>query len=290
MHNLEKHFGKADLPLLVEDKPFANRNADIFQMDVRKVRNKERFRLYEGHESNQVLVQGVDKGLRQLVLYVREPRRAFEVEHRIGGGSHFGVQKEAAIEAIKARGNRVLRTDNRRFVVEEQFTTDSKRHYLCGHDESHLFIALLPRAVSTVSQAHDVLMAPQAQGKDAKRQGEWFFIELTSTQMKVVEHMEGEGKVVRNMSLRNALHAGGFFGRPQKDVRKMMRAHQHVAEEVITVPPELKHGDYMVYARGKIRHVDHKTINLPTWHRVALNRETVHRDPSARPLGIAWID
>jgi hypothetical protein len=31
--------------------------------------------------------------------------------------------------------------------------------------------------------------------------------------------------------------------------------------------------DAAVYARGKVRHPDHKTIHLDGWHRVHLNRE-----------------
>ena len=31
----------------------------------------------------------------------------------------------------------------------------------------------------------------------------------------------------------------------------------------------------LVYVRGKVRHADHKTIDLPFWHRVAMNAEPV---------------
>jgi hypothetical protein len=44
-----------------------------------------------------------------------------------------------------------------------------------------------------------------------------------------------------------------------------------------------------VYARGKVRHPDHKTIVLPFWHRVAMATE---RGTAAggRPATVAFLD
>jgi hypothetical protein len=42
-----------------------------------------------------------------------------------------------------------------------------------------------------------------------------------------------------------------------------------------------------VYARGAIRHADHKTIHLHHWRRVLRNLEV---DQGRSPLGGTWID
>lgn len=41
--------------------------------------------------------------------------------------------------------------------------------------------------------------------------------------------------------------------------------------------------DPEVYAKGKVRHSDHKTILLPFWHRVVVNEET-------RSRNVAFLD
>ncbi len=44
--------------------------------------------------------------------------------------------------------------------------------------------------------------------------------------------------------------------------------------------------DAAVYARGEIRHPDHRTITLPVWHRVLMNTETRSRTMSQ----VAFLD
>ena len=41
-----------------------------------------------------------------------------------------------------------------------------------------------------------------------------------------------------------------------------------------------------VYARGKVRHSDHETIDLPFWHRVLMNTETQSRTMA----NVAFLD
>ena len=43
-------------------------------------------------------------------------------------------------------------------LIEEPARRSTVRHFLCGRDEEHLFIAQLPREVSSVSDAHDALL------------------------------------------------------------------------------------------------------------------------------------
>jgi hypothetical protein len=280
---LTKHFGSANLPLVLMDRPFANRDEDIFQMDIVRRARAEAYRLFPGHLDNEVLVQGTDRKLRQLVLYVREPRRAFEVEHSIGGWR--SGNRENILKNIRGR---VLR-ETSKIIVEEQFTTDSKRHYLCGHDERNLFIAQLPRGVSTVREAHDVLRAPEARDKNAVRQGEWFFIELSDGEKKIVEHAVGQGLALKDMPLGLAFAQRSSFGRRRRDKRKLLAAHAHLAEEVVVIVADGDRRDrsVTVYARGAVRHVDHKTVNLRSWTRVARNNEPTQ---TTGGQGIHWID
>jgi hypothetical protein len=44
--------------------------------------------------------------------------------------------------------------------------------------------------------------------------------------------------------------------------------------------------DAEVYARGEVRHRDHKTIDLVSWHRVYMNRERFARHAQQ----IAFLD
>ena len=281
--NLTKQFNDANLPLELLGRPFANRDENIFQMDIVRRARAEIFRLFPGHETNQVLVQGKEPQIRQLVLYVREPKRFFEVEHRINLAT-----KDRAIKAIKERNGRILRV-TQDLVVEQQSTPDNKRHYLVGHDEAHLFIAQLPAGVSTVRRAHEVLRAPEARGRDARRQGEWFFIDISTDERKIVEHLASQSRVQKDAGIGGNFRNSSFGRRPRK-VRQLLSAHEHVAEELLAVPlGEGRNRSYTIYVRGKVRHVDHKTITLRDWKRVALNNEEAQRT-GTRARGINWID
>ena len=54
--NLTKRFSNANLPLDFQGAPFANRDENIFQMDISRRGRAEIFRLFPGHEDNEVLV------------------------------------------------------------------------------------------------------------------------------------------------------------------------------------------------------------------------------------------
>lgn len=281
--NLTKRFGNATLPLILAGQPFANSDEDIFQMDILNRGRTENFRLYPGHKDNQVHVQGTDKKLRQLVLFVREPKRSFEVVHPVGRWT----KKEVVVESLRRSGATIARIHPTK-VIERRTTPDSKRHYLCGHDESHLFIAQLPVGVSTVRDAHDALRAPDARDKDARRQGEWFFIALTDGEEQIVEHAISQGLLLKDMPIGVAFDQPRTFGRRQRNKRKLLAGHAHLAEEVIVIRHLAKASRSVdVYARGKIRHVDHKTIELRSWTRVARNNEPAQLTGGH---GIHWID
>lgn len=50
------------------------------------------------------------------------------------------------------------------------------KYYLSSMDGFNYFISLLPRAVKAVEEAFASLIPKEAQGKEYKRQGEWFFV------------------------------------------------------------------------------------------------------------------
>lgn len=186
-------FAQAKLPLELSGSPLLGRRAaagqsDIVQLDIarpdRRARH-ERFRLYLGAKDNRVEVEHVDASLKQLVLLIHEPRRRFEVF----------VPKHAH------RPPRYVRKTQLGWFVEE-YTDERKRHFLAGLDESHLFVAQLPRPATTVWRAHLALRGPEVQVAEkgalepTLRQGEWFLVALPPDEAAEVELAAGQGRDV----------------------------------------------------------------------------------------------
>jgi len=157
-------------------------------------------------------------------------------------------------------------------------TSDNKRHLLAGRDERQLFMCRLPRACTTVAEAHRALRAPEAteaRGVMARtiRQGEWFFIPIEKEVEDTIDRDVARGKlwVYRRASI------GSFIPRAGKP---------HRADELVVAPVAASRVMH-VYVRGRVRHVDHKTVRLPFWVRVVRNREVAEQ---ASPFGGGWID
>ena len=263
--HLIDRFGKAGLPLELLAKPLLRRGGsqDVFQLDIarpdKRVRT-ERFRLFAGAQTNRIEVEGVDRHRQQLVLMVHEPRHRFETFV----SKWQWRQKQPPPNTVRA--------DKRGFVVE-QFTSESKRHFLAGMDEQHLFVAQLPRGTSTVQGAHQVLrpesvrVAERGAFEKTVRQGEWFFISLHPRELAEVE-LE-----VTKAPLR--VHRQQGIAQAAKWVRV---GRPHVAEEVLVL------GD-RVYVRGDVRHPDHATLTLRPWRRVIGNTEA-----STPMVGVNFVD
>lgn len=153
--------------------------------------------------------------------------------------------------------------------------------YLCGHDESHWFVAGLDfsRRTATVRGAMESLkpdiVRREQRRKKVKhrrnrrttaaylRQGEWFF--LPRPKMQVAESLvERHARLVRD------------GGQP------------HQVDELYRVP-----GRDETFVRGRVQHVDHQTIQLEVWHRVVQNNESppsrVNQSDQAFQR-IAWYD
>ncbi len=258
---LISQFRRARLDLKVTPAPLINAgNAAIVQLDI--ARQPQQFLLWQGDKHNQLIVQNADRKHQQLVLFVKEPRRAFEVR----------VRKE------QVDGRRVVRRE-RKFVWVEQFTDAAQRHLLCGMDEQHYFIAQLPYGVSTVQEAHQALYNPAAgqaarkAGAKVIRQGEWFFVKASTDELKALLPLIGKQLFIQGKA--TTTDGDGRF----------RRGRPHVVEQLVKlreVTAPLVSGS--VFVRGHVRHPDHQTIELYEWHRVFGNGE------ASQPVGVQWAD
>lgn len=252
----------ARLSLVVEPQPLDKGrrldSVEIVQLDIARARAREEYRLFPGNTTtNRIDVAAVDPARRQLVLVVDEPKRAFTVT----------VPRRAAVSAPEVRV--VSETATSRVV--ELSTSGRLRHFLCGQDEAHLFIAQLPRAAANVDDAHDALapeIPDQYDRRRIQRQGEWFFLPVTADE-------RAELNVVSPREIRS--------GRGLAEVASIRRhGRQHLATEACALPTA------RLYARGRIWHPDHAPLALRGWHRVLLNREPFEALP--RRVGIRWMD
>lgn len=276
-HPLQSRFAQAALPLEVAPAPFARAvNAEaVVQLDIARDRRGERFRVWPGSGRCRVEVEGVDRRLQQLVLMVDEPKQTFEVE--IGRW----VVPDRPI---------VRRDGHRRWVLQE--TAGAKRHFLLGMDEAHLFIAQLPRGVSAVSSARELLKGRDVDRaeRDAPfrtvRQGEWFLVALDAPRLAALDTLaEWRPELVSRR--RGIAQAAGWAraGRPHvADELLVLRAGFHLGLPKHLVPPAVAAGPG-VFVRGKLRHPDHATVELKSWRRALPNAEAF-----SQPSGVLWVD
>lgn len=288
--HLIERFAEAGLKLDIATSPIVGAgNSDIFQLDIpRKFKGNTRiewFRIWPGHETNTIVVQNIDKKLKQLILMVREEEREFtqddtvnEVEAsrlKIGGKFRHGG-RILSISTLPV--SRWSRNKSKQFkVTYTQKTLVGKRHYLCGVDERQLFICQLPRGCATVADAHRSLRRTElttAEGKTRGRtirQGEWFFVNLSQEDL---DNLNAAIKKAPYMiHKKEAIGTGG---------------HPHVADEIVRIGGnKLIHGypvhEHEVYVRGSVTHVDHAPVRFAVWRRVIRNNEV--GSPGANPDG-----
>jgi hypothetical protein len=172
-----------------------------------------------------------------------------------------------------------------------------KSKFLCGHDERHWFVAAVPeaaRGVTGVATAKAALQ-PEAvrdvvERKRPKdpfrrrnpayvRQGEWFFIPAEDVDPP-------ERLVLRNEPLtrgNGTPHLMQFAYRRGGETVYVNRRHPTGISEwrySQLSREERRNGgwsrlvrDAEVYAKGSIRHPDHATLHLGSWHQVLMNTE-----------------
>ena len=194
--------------------------------------------------------------------------------------------------------------------------TQGLDRFLCGHDERDWFVAAVPGGASSVRQAMDNLQPPAVRAALVRnhiagdkrhgrknlafrRQGEWFFLPAPAV---VVE----ERLTLHNEPLRRSLW-NNPFGKPHF-VEHLFRTggesvhvcnrhpdglDDHTYRKLLLTNPQAAGWQWThmkrtpkAYARGTVRHSDHKTITLPCWHEVLMNTET----KSNSMANVAFLD
>ncbi len=180
-----------------------------------------------------------------------------------------------------------------------------KEHFLCGHDERHLFVASV-QGVSTVAAAKASLkpesIREQETGLTSQkrnrrktkifvRQGEWFFIpsDFAPSDPKMIN---------KNEALRRSgskSHVADFGYRTGGESVMVCSRHpngvtQEEYRQLVDQNPSAKNFNWrnmvrnaQVYVKGAIRHPDHATIVLDRWHLVLMNTER-------RSQAVAFLD
>ncbi|MCB8942942.1 MAG: hypothetical protein H6658_04140 [Ardenticatenaceae bacterium] len=215
-----------------------------------------------------------------------------------------------------------LRSDMRHLLLvvkrlDDQHSEVSKDKFLCGHDERHWFIATVPEqnGIANVTDAMEALkptLAMQSQRRHKVRtknwhnrrnagfvrQGEWFFI----PQPRFTP--DNSGLILRNEPIRRAFGKAHIVEEVYRiggeTVYVCSRRPNGITEaqyqRLLVSDPKAQGWNWrvmrrnpQVYARGTVRHPDHKTIVLPYWHRVAMATE---RSSAAggRPATVAFLD
>lgn len=287
MDNLIKRFNEAGLTLKMAKAPIGTRSEDVFGLDIRRAfkgnARSEFFSMWPGHETNIIQVQDIDKDIGQLVLTVKEQKREFTEEV-----TAYWILKELKKDSaawLKAHPDCFIRDGK---VWQKRTTPEGKRHILLGLDERQLFMAQLPRACTSVRQAHESLKAPTLITADGKqrgktlRQGEWFFLNTTPEEEALIA-----GGLKRNtLFIKKKIGIGEATGTRQ--------GKPHVADEVLTLPgAPLQHGFPVrsrpeVFVRGNVKHPDHETVRFSSWRKVLRNNEPVASNGNIG--GGTWID
>ena len=172
----------------------------------------------------------------------------------------------------------------------------AKNKFLLGRDERHWFASAVPGdGVRDVPTAMASLRPTEIEGLRAIRQGEWFFVRARDVR-------EGDSPIYRN----EPLSRGG--GSKPHLCQELMRRSGITVMVTSAYPTGITEPEYnrlidtdpaarrmrwrrmvrdaQVYARGSVRHRDHKTIYLDGWHRVYMNRERF----AAHARHVAFLD
>ena len=188
----------------------------------------------------------------------------------------IGCEEEVAIEILDVHP----RSHHLVLMVRDG---SEKHKFLLGRDERHWFAAAVPGdAVRDVRTAIASLRPTEIEGREAIRQGEWFFVPEPRVNDK-------DAVILRNEPLSRGAgskpHVCAQMMRKGGEVVMVSRAYPtglslaSYRELIATNEDARRFGwrqmvrDAAVYARGEIRHRDHKTVDLYGWHRVYMNRE-----------------
>ncbi len=201
------------------------------------------------------------------------------------------------------------RKDERHLVLSLQDAGAAPQRFLCGFDERHWFAAAVTG--HTVPAAKESLMPAEVREAARRsglrhaelyrrhtrafiRQGEWFFVPVARVDVNALAIHRREPLI----------RPGG--GKPHivdelvRGQGEMVWHHNKYAFQGITDEQYAQHTEWAraeagwsrrlrigpggsVHARGAVRHPDHATIYLSTWHRVYINSEV-------RPASLGFLD
>ncbi|MDQ3711035.1 MAG: hypothetical protein M3388_02260 [Acidobacteriota bacterium] len=178
-----------------------------------------------------------------------------------------------------------------------------KEKFLCGHDERHWFVCAVPgKSITKVENAMEVLqpafVRQQASRKINRhknrlarrneafvRQGEWFFVPFPELDFKIdfLNQIHKNEPISRGGGSKAHFCAEVFRSRG-KLVMVCSRYPSGVSmkryNDIVKQNPKASRWNWRamqinasVYARGTVRHPDHKTIHLDGWHQVFMNTE-----------------
>ena len=193
--------------------------------------------------------------------------------------------------------------------IDEDGNVISKNHFLCGQDERHFFVASVGK-VSTVVAAKESLKPNEILSQETglkkekrhrrktrvfKRQGEWFFLPADLRPDPVF--IRRDELLVRNTG--SKAHIAEFAYRTGGENVKVCREYPNglTQEEYKTLIEDNPNAKFLhwrdmkrnasVYVKGKIRHADHATVTLNSWHRVLMNTESFSESVA---VTVAFLD
>lgn len=259
MNSLVSTFEEVGLTLQGASVPFGGeRNRMVFGLDIQG----DKFRAWVP-DHVRTNVSAKDDKMHQVVLTVKEPKAKFELE----------IWKQEL-----RPGDKVLREwkEGRAFrLLVERETPSDTRHFLCGVDErNHPFIAQLSRSATSIREAHELLKPPELRGKKVKgfgknskvktkesvfRQGEWFFVKASPAELSMIESFLAKVPSQKKVPVQPT------------------RGNPHTVDERVSLPVRTgaqgRTFPASVYVRGKVKHIEHETLEFQTWMRVLKNEE-----------------
>ncbi len=212
---------------------------------------------------------------------------------------------EALIPDIDPKDSHLL------LMVKNNDSRENFDRFLCGHDERQWYVAGVPSSPANIQTAKEALMPESVinalerngvktknrtkrKNEAFKRQGEWFFIPVdinpdpnmilkkepisrgAGSTSHIVEFLYREGGVKVYVTPRYP------NGLTEEEYKKVLTENPNFK----ALRWDVRTRDAQVYAKGKVKHKDHKTINLPGWHLVLMNTEP--RSTAGR--NIAFLD
>lgn len=223
-------------------------------------------------------------------------------------GEYFLVRKstDAKVEVLN------VQADDRHLLLLSRTgegRQQTKARFLLGHDERHWFIAAIPEStpVSTVIAAREVLKPEQIVQKEQGiriksrqrrvnkariRQGEWFFLPRKDFKTDVRRILKNEplrrGRGKPHMCQELYREGGETVYVNSGNPNGLTQAQFACLSEKVRSQPGWRAmvRNPRVFVRGTVRHSDHKTIFLHSWHEVFVNTES----RAAAMRNVAFLD